>query len=283
MTTVDSSPATQSNSATIIRQLPWWLLTIVFAGGYFTYAIAADELYSEVFEFLKDGVFITVQVTVTAYACSITIGMLTGLALVSKNPIVYNAATLYVQIMRGIPILVTILYIAFAGVPVAVEGINALGELLVSLNLLSAENYLSSLQNRDVSLLYRGIIALALSYGAFSAEIFRAGIQSIGRGQMEAAQSLGMSYRQAMRFIILPQAVRRILPPLGNDLIAMLKESSLVSALGVRDITQMGKLYSASSFQYLATYNVVAILYLSMTVLLSLLVRTVEQKLRVDS
>jgi len=128
----------------------------------------------------------------------------------------------------------------------------------------------------------RGIIALAISYGAFSAEIFRAGIESIGRGQMEAARSLGMSYFQAMRYIILPQAVRRVLPPLGNDFIAMLKESSLVSALGVRDITQLGKLYASSSFRYLETYTAVAFLYLMMTVVLSLGVKAMERRLKTD-
>jgi polar amino acid transport system permease protein len=134
----------------------------------------------------------------------------------------------------------------------------------------------------EVSFEARAIIALAISYGAFSAEIFRAGIESIGRGQMEAARSLGMSYFQAMRHIILPQAVRRVLPPLGNDFIAMLKESSLVSALGVQDITQLGKLYGASSFQYLKTYNMVAVMYLSMTLLLSLLVKGMEKRLQTD-
>ncbi len=99
---------------------------------------------------------------------------------------------------------------------------------------------------------------------------------------MEAARSLGMSYFQAMRYIILPQAVRRVLPPLGNDFIAMLKESSLVSALGVRDITQLGKLYASRSFHYLETYSAVAFLYLTMTIVLSLGVKAMERKLKAD-
>jgi polar amino acid transport system permease protein len=99
---------------------------------------------------------------------------------------------------------------------------------------------------------------------------------------MEAARSLGMSYVEAMRHIILPQAIRRVLPPLGNDFIALLKESALVSALGVRDITQLGRLYSARSFEYLQTYNVVAFMYLSMTILLSLAVKGMEKRLKTD-
>jgi polar amino acid transport system permease protein len=125
----------------------------------------------------------------------------------------------------------------------------------------------------------RAIIALTIGYSAFISEIFRAGIQSIGRGQMEAARSLGMSSGQAMRYVILPQAIRNVLPPLGNDFIAMLKDSSLVSVLGVQDITQLGKVYSASTFRFFETYNVVAYLYLIMTVGLALVVRVIEKRM----
>jgi len=266
-----------------LRDFPWWFLVLALIAIYFIFAITTKELYTDAFIFLQQGIILTIQVTLTAYAFSITLGLLTGLALVSKNPIIYNAATLYVQIMRGVPILVTMLYIAFAGVPAAIMAINGFGLFLAGVGILSPDNFLMALKNNSIDLLYRGILALAISYGAFSAEIFRAGIQSIGQGQMEAAQSLGMTYFQAMRLIILPQAIRRVLPPLGNDFIAMLKDSSLISALGIRDITQMGKLYSASSFQYLATYNIVAVLYLTMTILLSLIVRFMERKFKVGA
>jgi polar amino acid transport system permease protein len=184
--------------------------------------------------------------------------------------------------MRGVPILVTILYVAFVVTPWAITLINDLGIWLAGIGMLPAANPLTDLKVRSVDFLVRGMIALAISYGAFSAEIFRAGIESIGRGQMEAARSLGMSYFQAMRYIVLPQAVRRVLPPLGNDFIAMLKESSLVSALGVRDITQLGKLYASSSFRYLETYTAVAFLYLTMTIILSLGVKAMERRLKTD-
>jgi polar amino acid transport system permease protein len=266
--------------------LPWWLLIILLAGVFMVFAFYTDETYQAIFDFLKSGIIVTIRVTLIAYAMAITIGLLTGLARVSKNPITYNLATLYVQVMRGLPILVTILYVAFVFIPAILIMINSLGELLAEIGLLGSDNVLAQLGNRraglEVSFEARAIIALALSYGAFSAEIFRAGIESIGRGQMEAARSLGMSYLEAMRYIILPQAVRRVLPPLGNDFIAMLKESSLVSALGVQDITQLGRLYSASSFEYLKTYNMVAFLYLTMTILLSLGVKAMEMRLKTD-
>ncbi len=271
----------QARFTNTLADLPWWLLIVALLGVYFVYVTATNAEYNEAFNFLREGIFITIRVTLTAYAIAITIGLLTGLARVSKNPIIYNIATFYVQVMRGVPILVTILYVAFVLIPEGVKVINWVGIYLAHYGLLGPENGLIMLKNRDIDFLTKGTIALALSYGAFSAEIFRAGIESIGRGQMEAARSLGMTYVQAMRHIILPQAVRRVLPPLGNDFIAMLKESSLVSFLGVRDITQLGKLYAASSFQYIVTYNEVAFLYLTMTILLSLGVKALENRLKI--
>lgn len=280
------APSIQGRVTSSLAELPWWLLIIVLGGILLFFNFATSETYQNIFNFLKSGIVVTIRVTIIGYLIAVTIGLFTGLGRVSKNPVIYNLATLYVQIMRGLPILVNILYIAFVIIPAIVTLINGFGEYLASVNLLGPENILAQLGNRraglDVSFEVRAIIALAISYGAFSAEIFRAGIESIGRGQMEAARSLGMSYVEAMRHIILPQAVRRVLPPLGNDFIAMLKESSLVSALGVQDITQLGRLYSASSFQYLQTYNMVAFMYLTMTILLSLVVKTMETRLKTD-
>jgi polar amino acid transport system permease protein len=272
----------QSSVTNTLSDLPWWLLAVLLVGILFVYAFYYDETYIKIFDFLKEGILTTIQVTIIAYIFAVTLGLLTGLGRVSKNPIIYNVATLYVQVMRGVPILVTILYVAFVVVPWAIGQVQALGQVSAQAGLLPAENFLAGLTAQDVDFKVRAIIALAVSYGAFSAEIFRAGIESIGRGQMEAARSLGMNYFQAMLHIILPQAIRRVLPPLGNDFIAMLKESSLVSVLGVRDITQLGKLYAASSFRYFETYNQVAFLYLTMTILLSLGVKAMERKLSTD-
>jgi polar amino acid transport system permease protein len=269
-----------------LKGFPWWALILVLAAIVILYGLLTDETYQDIWNFIKDGIIVTIYVTLIAYAFALTIGLLTGLARVSSNVFLYNLATLYVQIMRGLPILVNLLYVAFVFIPLVLAGINWFGSLPFVTGLLGEDNVLALLGNRqaglEVSFTIRAIIALALSYGAFESEIFRAGIESIGRGQMEAARSLGMSYMQAMRHIILPQAVRRVLPPLGNDFIALLKESSLVSALGVQDITQLGRLYAASSFEYIATYNVVAFLYLTMTILLSIGVKTMELRLKTD-
>lgn len=279
-------PSTQGQITDSLAQLPWWILILGLGAIVLVVIFINDQTYHEIFNFLKAGIIVTIRVTIIAYAFAITFGLIAGLGRVSTNPIIYNLATLYVQIMRGLPILVTLLYVSFVIIPLVITQINALGNYLASINLLADDNLLAMLGDRraglEVNFEVRAIIALAISYGAFSAEIFRAGIESIGRGQMEAARSLGMNYFEAMRHIILPQAVRRVLPPLGNDFIAMLKESSLVSALGVQDITQLGRLYSASSFEYLKTYNMVAFLYLSMTILLSMGVKFMETRLKTD-
>ncbi len=277
-------PLGQAQVTNTLAELPWWLLILALVGIFFAVSFYTDETYNKILKFVSEGVIVTIRITLIAYAFSITFGLIAGLGRVSKNVVLYNIATLYVQVMRGIPILVTILYVAFVFVPAVVALINTIGAFLASVTPLPEDNILVLLGDRrqgyEVGFEVRAIIALAISYGAFSAEIFRAGIESIGRGQMEAARSLGMSYFEAMRHIILPQAIRRVLPPLGNDFIAMLKESSLVSALGVADITRLGQLYSASSFQYLKTYNVVAFMYLTMTILLSLGVKGMEKRLK---
>lgn len=263
-----------------LQDLPYWLIILVLGLGSFFYSISASEIYTDAFDFLWAGVWVTVRVTLSAYACSIVIGLLTSLARLSKNPVLRNVATLYVEVMRGLPTLVTILYVAFVLAPQVFELVRYTGDQLAMLGLLAEENFLSNLRRIDSS--YTATAALALTYGAFSSEIFRAGIQSIEKGQIEASRSLGMSYFQTMRFIVLPQAVRRVLPPLGNDFIALLKDSSLVTILGVRDITQLARLHASATFQYLPTYNTLAMMYLTITVFLSLGVKALERRMKID-
>jgi polar amino acid transport system permease protein len=174
--------------------------------------------------------------------------------------------------------LVLIFFIALVLVPGIINGINALGAALSNIGIGSIGSFFSAVAIRDIPMALRAVIALSITYGAFLAEVFRAGIQSISRGQMEAARSQGMSYGQAMRYVILPQAIRNVLPALGNDFISMLKDSSLVSVLAVRDITQVAKLYAGHSFRFQQAYISLAILYLVMTVSLSLLVKVIERR-----
>ncbi|HEV8034402.1 amino acid ABC transporter permease, partial [Yoonia sp.] len=133
---------------------------------------------------------------------------------------------------------------------------------------------------RDFSLLWRAVIALTIAYSSFLAEVFRAGLQSVDEGQIEAAEALGLNRWHRFRFIVFPQALRMILPPLGNDFVAMVKDSSLVSVLGVTDVTQLGKVTAAGNFRYFETYNVVALVYLTITITLSIALRRFEKRMR---
>jgi len=263
-----------------LEKLPWWALLIALAAVLIVFSILTSPVYQDAFNFIKEGIVTTIRVTVIAYGLSLIGGLIVGLGRVSKNVVFYNLATFYVEIVRGIPMLVIILYGAFVVVPLSLELINGLGNLMVRLVPLAGfGRALQQIDIQQVDMSGRAIAGLAMGYAAFEAEVFRAGIQSIEKGQMEAARSLGMNYIQAMRYVILPQALRRVLPPLGNDLIAMLKDSSLISVLAVRDITQLGKLYRARSFRSFEAYNTMAFLYLSMTLSLSMLVKFLERKM----
>jgi len=266
-------------STSNLEKWPWWALIIALSAALIVFSILTTPLYRDAFDFIREGIVTTVRVTLTAYGFAILGGLFLGLGRVSKNVIYYNFATLYVELMRGIPMLVIILYGAFVVVPLGLQLINGLGIWLAGIGLAGWGSALQRITIQDVDMSGRAIAGLAMGYAAFEAEVFRAGIQSIERGQMEAARSLGMTYVQAMRYVILPQAFRRVLPPLGNDFIAILKDSSLISVLAVRDITQLGKLYRARTFSSFEAYNTMAFLYLSMTLSLSMLVKFIERKL----
>jgi polar amino acid transport system permease protein len=263
-----------------LLRIPYWLLAAILLGVLFLWITLTRPDYRVIFAAVLSGITVTVYVSVIAYVLSLVLGLLIGLMRVSHSRVAQEVSSFYVEIVRGVPMLVILYYIAFVGAPAIVASINTLGTALQSVGFLAwLGNSLAGLSVREFNFTVRAVLALTIGYSAFISEIFRAGIESIGRGQMEAARSLGMSYWQAMRYVILPQAVRNVLPPLGNDFIAMLKDSSLVSVLGVQDITQLGKVYSASTFRFFETYNVVAFLYLVMTIGLALLLRNLEKRL----
>lgn len=262
-----------------LSEIPWWLLIVMALGLMIVLSILTDDQMTVIFRSVARGIRVTLFVTFTAYLLAITIGLFVGLGRVSQNKVINNLASFYVEVVRGVPMLVLLLYISFVAVPMAINGLNNVGEWLL-VNGLPLGTPLAEMSTRNINFIARVIVGLGIAYGAFSAEIFRAGIQSISAGQMEAARSLGMTQAQSMRYIILPQAVRNVLPALGNDFVAMLKDSSLVSVLGVQDITQLAKLYAASTFLFFQTYNILAFLYLVMTILLTRGVRYMERRLR---
>ena len=283
------------------KRFPWWLVAIIGFLIFMAYLIITNENYNEAFIFIKGsfgtwedfvdrdfaafigkGVSVTVFTTLTAFAFALILGLMAGLGRISKNTFLRNLATTYVEFIRGVPTLVLIFTVAFVLVPLV--GDLLIGDTVIEEGAKYSMNMRINMALfgdaiKAVSMNTRAIVALALIYGAFLAEIFRAGIESITKGQMEAARSLGMTQAQAMRKIILPQAIRNILPALGNDFIAMLKDSSLVSVLAVRDITQQGRLYAGSSFRFRESYLVLTFLYLSMTLTFSLLLRYLEKRM----
>jgi polar amino acid transport system permease protein len=206
--------------------------------------------YWEVITFLPMGVLRTFQVTVISIVIALVIGLITGLGRISRNTIINRIATVYVEVIRGIPLLVQLFYIYYA-----------LGAFVQVPRLLAA------------------IIAMSVCYGAYMGEIFRAGISSIPKGQMEAALALGMTRRQALYRVILPQTIRTILPPVGNEFIALLKDSSLVSILAVSDLLRRGREFASTSFEYFETYTIVALMYLVLTLFFSKLVGIMEDRL----
>lgn len=253
---------------------PWWLVATATIGAVLAIIIATNGLYAQVFTIVSRGVAVTVFVTLIGFALASALGLLIAVMGLSGSLILRQIARFYVEVIRGVPILVLLFYIAFVGAPALVAAWNAITAPL------QAAGLMESVQVRDFSLLWRAIIALTIGYSAFISEVFRAGILAVDTGQIEAAKALGLTGWQRFRLIIMPQAIRTILPPLGNDFVAMVKDSSLVSVLGVADITQMGKVYASGSFRFFETYSIVAYIYLILTISLSLALRRLERRMR---
>jgi polar amino acid transport system permease protein len=265
---------------------PWWLLVILAMVLAVAILVSENTLYENAWSQIRQGIWTTIWVTFVAYALACLMGLTIALLRrPSKNVVymflVYQPISVYVEMVRGIPTLVLVYYVVLALVPQGIGLTNDLGEFFQDegITAFGIDTWLMELTVRDVPAPWRAVVALAVSYSAFLSEIFRAGLESIEKGQHEAARSLGMNPRQVMRLVVLPQAIRNILPPLGNDFIAMLKESSLVSVVGVKDITNRGRGFAASTFTLFPAYNLLALTYLVMTLSLSMLVKGMEMYL----
>lgn len=265
-----------------INKFPWYMVIIGLFIIVTWFLIIDAPTFNQAFVTMRVGMLTTISITLIAYGVSLIIGLIVGLARVSKKVVAKNLATSYIEIIRGIPMLVLIFFIALVIIPGVVSFISLLGEKFVELGWITIGEPLAALNIRMVSMSFRAVVALSITYGAFSAEIFRAGIQSVHPGQMEAARSQGMTYGQAMRNVILPQAVRNMLPAIGNDFISMLKDSSLVSVLAVRDVTHLARLYAGGSFRFTEAYTTLAVLYLNMTIVLSLVVKYIERRTSIN-
>jgi len=206
-------------------------------------------------KFLASGLYYTVLLSLTAIVISVIVGLLVALPGLSKIKGLRRFNRVYVELVRAVPILVMILWVYY-GMP--------------------------QLLGITITVFWAGVIALALSDSAFEAEIFRAGIQSIDKGQYEAAHTVALNYVDTMRFIILPQAIRRILPALGNQLVYMLKMSSLVSVIGMEELTRKANQLVVTEYRPLEIYTVLLLEYLVLILIVSSGVRWLERRLQSD-
>jgi glutamine transport system permease protein len=205
--------------------------------------------------FLFDGLYYTVLISLCAIVISVLLGLLIALPGLSSKRRFRGINRTYVELVRAVPILVLLLWVYY-GLP--------------------------QLAGISISVFWAGVLALALSDSAFEAEIFRAGIQSIDKGQYEAAQTISLNYMDTMRYVILPQAIRRILPALGNQLVYMLKMSSLVSIIGLQELTRRANELVVTEYRPLEIYTILVLEYLFLILIVSAGVRWLENRMQTD-
>jgi polar amino acid transport system permease protein len=247
---------------------PWWWMVVAVIVIILLLVILRPDPFMRILLFVKEGIWVTISVTLASFVLILLFGLIAALGRISSNIILSGLATIYVEVVRGIPMLVQLLFWYFA-FPTIIQGVGA------QLNIEALKNYLAN----PVGM---AILGLTFCYAAYMSEVYRAGIQSISKGQLEAARSLGMTYFQAMRDIILPQALRVILPPVGNDFISLLKDSSLVSVVAVADMTRRGREFMAANFIPIETWVMIALLYLVLTLFTARVVNWIERKYRIE-
>lgn len=240
---------------------PWWMVLVGLILGWMGALVAFNDGYNVAFDRIIPGIWLTIRATMWSFLIACVIGMGLALMRTSGSVVLRNISRTYVEFIRGIPILVLIFTIALVVVP---EISDSLG------------------QPNRVPQEWRAIIALSMIYAGYIAEIFRAGIQAVDRGQVEAGRSLGLTQRQTTRSIVMPQAIRAVVPPLGNDFIAILKDTSLLSVLGVLELTMRGRQFASGSFKFRDSYLALSFIYLTLTVVLSLLLGIVERRMTRD-
>jgi polar amino acid transport system permease protein len=248
----------------IMRHDPWWGLVVLVVVLLIVLVTVRVDPFWHILIFVGDGIRITIFVTVVSFVFVLILGLLGGLGRLSRNRVLRGIASLYVEIVRGIPLLVQLIWWYFA-FPIVIQEIGG------RLNITFMSNY-------QANPIFTAILGLTVCYGAYMSEIYRAGIQSVPKGQIEAARSLGMTHYQSMRHVILPQAIRVILPPIGNEFISLLKDSSLVSVVAVADLTRRGREFMATHFNPIEVWTIVALLYLIMTLFSARIVSWIEKK-----
>lgn len=261
---VDPHLPTIRGNENVQRWDPGWLLVIGAAGLLLVLIVWVGNPFDRIFRFVLDGVRVTVLVTLSTFVLILVVGMIGALGRLSRVAPLRGIATVYVEVARGIPLLVQ-LYFWYYAFPSIVRDLGK------AWNIAGMGDFVANPY-------FMAILGLTICYAAYMTEVYRAGIQSIPKGQMEAARSLGMTYFQAMRYVILPQAVRVILPPVGNEFITLLKDSSLVSAVAVSDLTRRGREFQAITPLPLHIYLMIGLMYLVMTLLSARVISLLEAR-----
>lgn len=246
----------------------WWGLVAVVFVLILLLVILRPDPYGRILTFVEDGIVVTIFITITTFALTMILGLICGLGRVSKNRVIYGVTSVYVEIIRGIPLLVQLLVWYFAVPALIVQVGNAI--------------HFRPFQQYLANPIVMAIVGISICYAAYMAEIVRAGIEALPTGQMEAARSLGMTKSQSMRYVILPQAYRSIMPTIGNEFIALLKDSSLISVVSVADLTRRGREFLSFSSRPIETYLMMALLYLLMTLISARIARIVENKTKLE-
>ena len=248
---------------------PWWSVIIVVVLVWMGCQIIVSDDYGLAWERIIPGLGLTIRSTIYAFGIALGLALVVGTGQMSRNVVIRNLARTYVEFIRGIPMLPLIFTVALILVPELTDLLNTRLDAWFGWEF-------------KLSFEMRATVTLAVIYGAYMAEIFRGGIQSIPPGQVEAGRSLGLNRRQTMRSVILPQAMRAIIPPMGNDFIAILKDTSLLSVLGALEVTQRARQFSASTFKFREGYFVSAFIYLVLTLSLSVLLGVLERRMTRD-
>lgn len=280
-----------------------WFIAFITLDVVLIYGILNDPILIETWNFIWPGINTTLQITIWSFAFAIALGLITALARISKNIIIYNISTLYVELFRGLPLLVIVLIFGFVVTPALADFVGGPDPIIENGQVTTpcpariplADDLLQRLAGvpedriathciklRDIDPVARIVFAFALTYGAFMSEVFRAGIESINRGQSEAARSLGMTYVQSMRYVILPQAVRNVLPAIANNFILLLKDTSLASVVAVPEISHLTRQYSSNRFRYPEGLLVLSFIYANLTIILSMAVLYLERSMQRD-
>jgi len=238
-----------------------WLWIMLGIIAFMVFQILTNSNYQEAFGEIVPGLKLTLYITIGSFLIAMPLGLFIGMGRLSKNPVINTISRVYIEFVRGMPMLVFIFVIALV---LTKDFADLIG-----------------IRTRTIKNEWRGVAALSLFYAAFIAEVVRAGVQSVEHGQLEAGMAVGLGRWQINRGIVLPQALRNALPALGNDFISLMKDTSLLSVIAVKELTQEARIYSGSSFKIRESFFILATLYVALTLLLSLALQWWERWLEI--